>query len=412
MNLGNYIGKRLMRNNPVQSKGKGGGFSKLIINLALSAVAVSVMVMIIAVAIVKGYQQEVRQKIVGFHAPIQVTHLDLNNSFESYPILRDSLMERLVMQREGIHFMQRYAIKAGILKTEEAFEGVVLKGVDESYQWDFFTKNLIAGVVPNAADSNASKQLLISNETARTMQLELGSEVLIYFIQEPPRVRKMKVCGIFDTGLSDLDKLYAFTNIGLVQKLNQWDASQISGYEIGIKPNYNIEMMREEVVALTPYNMGLSTIFEIYPSLFDWLSLLDLNVVIILALMVAVASINMITALLILILERLQMVGIMKAMGATNQQISSIFLWMAGRIIGLGLLIGNLAGVGLALLQKQTGLFKLDAHSYYLNRIPIQLELQDLLWINLLAFGICLLILFLPVRLVARINPVKSIRFN
>jgi lipoprotein-releasing system permease protein len=316
------------------------------------------------------------------------------------------------MQREGIHFMQRYAIKAGILKTEEAFEGVVLKGVDESYQWDFFTKNLIAGVVPNAADSNASKQLLISNETARTMQLELGSEVLIYFIQEPPRVRKMKVCGIFDTGLSDLDKLYAFTNIGLVQKLNQWDASQISGYEIGIKPNYNIEMMREEVAALTPYNMGLSTIFEIYPSLFDWLSLLDLNVVIILALMVAVASINMITALLILILERLQMVGIMKAMGATNQQISSIFLWMAGRIIGLGLLIGNLAGVGLALLQKQTGLFKLDAHSYYLNRIPIQLELQDLLWINLLAFGICLLILFLPVRLVARINPVKSIRFN
>jgi lipoprotein-releasing system permease protein len=222
----------------------------------------------------------------------------------------------------------------------------------------------------------------------------------------------MKVCGIFDTGLSDLDKLYAFTHIGLVQKLNQWDASQISGYEIGIKPNYNIEMMREEVAALTPYNMGLSTIFEIYPSLFDWLSLLDLNVVIILALMVAVASINMITALLILILERLQMVGIMKAMGATNQQISSIFLWMAGRIIGLGLLIGNLAGVGLALLQKQTGLFKLDAHSYYLNRIPIQLELQDLLWINLLAFGICLLILFLPVRLVARINPVKSIRFN
>ena len=220
------------------------------------------------------------------------------------------------------------------------------------------------------------------------------------------------MCGIFDTGLGDLDQLYAFTDIRHVQKLNGWGTNQISGYEIGLKNLANVEVIREEVAAITPYSMGLSTIIELYPSLFDWLSLLDLNVLIILGLMVAVAAINMITALLILILERLQMIGLLKAMGGTHQQIASIFLWMAARIIGRGLLWGNLVGLGLGLIQKYFGILKLDSNAYYLNKVPIALNITDLLWINLLALFICLSLLLLPVSIIARIQPAKTIKFN
>lgn len=379
----------------------------------MSAVAVSVLVMIIAVAIVKGYQREVKQKVVGFHAPIQITHLDLNNSYESYPVMRDITMERLVRNVNGVGFIQRYATKAGILKTDSAFEGIVLKGVDDSYDWQFFYKHLVRGHLPQYKHhEEPANELLISLETARLMQLDTGMTVLIYFVQEPPRVRKLKICGVFDTGLGDLDKLYAFTDIRMVQKLNQWDSSYISGYEIGLEDLEKTEIIREQLVPMVPYNMGLGTIFELYPSLFDWLALLDLNVVIILVLMTAVASINMITALLILILERLSMVGLFKAMGSTNRQVSSIFLYMAARIIGKGLFIGNIVGLGLAVLQKKTGLVRLDPNAYYLNKVPILVVPQDLIWINLLAFVVCMLMLFLPLRLVSNISPAKTIRFN
>jgi len=412
MNIGIFIAGRLMRKASVQSKGKASGFSKLIVNLAMSAVAVSIIVMILAVAIVKGYQKEVKDKIVGFHAPIQISHLAVNNSFESYPISCDSALEFEVPRINGVTHVQRYATKAGIIKTEEAFEGIVLKGVDEGYNWGFFNQNLLEGKVPKWNESKPENELLISLETAKKLQIKVGSEVLVYFIQEPPRVRKLKICGIFDTGLGDLDQLYAFTDMRHVQKLNGWSKNQISGYEIGIANLAEAEVVRENIAILTPYNMGLSTITELYPSLFDWLSLLDMNVVIILSLMVAVASINMITALLILILERLQMIGLLKALGASNKQIAIIFLWMAARIIGIGLFWGNLIGLSLALAQKKFGFIRLDPNAYYLNKVPIAIYPIDLVWINLLAFVICLFLLIFPVRVIAKISPAKTIKFN
>jgi lipoprotein-releasing system permease protein len=197
MNIGIFIAGRLMRKASVQSKGKASGFSKLIVNLAMSAVAVSIIVMILAVAIVKGYQKEVKDKIVGFHAPIQISHLAVNNSFESYPISCDSALEFEVPRINGVTHVQRYATKAGIIKTEEAFEGIVLKGVDEGYNWGFFNQNLLEGKVPKWNESKPENELLISLETAKKLQIKVGSEVLVYFIQEPPRVRKLKICGIF-----------------------------------------------------------------------------------------------------------------------------------------------------------------------------------------------------------------------
>lgn len=397
---------------PLQRNGKGRGFSRLIINLALAAVCIGVMVMILANAIVKGYQHEVRNKLVGFSSPIQISHLDLNNSFESLPIERDTIFEYLARKREGVNHLQIYATKAGIIKTSESFEGLVLKGVSKEYKWDFIKKHLIEGELPELNDSNSSQQILISAITAKRLNFKLGDNLFIYFIQEPPRVRKLKICGIFDTGMGELDELYAYVDIKQVQKLNNWPSNYISGYEIGLEQFSETAKVKDDLAIITPYNMGLSSIFDLYPALFDWLGLLDLNVVIILLLMVAVAAINMITALLILILERTQMIGLMKAMGSSDQQISSIFLWMAGHIIIKGLLLGNLLGIGLAILQLKFGWIKLDQNSYYLNQVPIEINLIDIVYVNVLSFVICILILLIPVKMVSRVEPAKSIKFT
>ncbi len=397
---------------PSQRNAKGSGFSKLIINLATAAVCVSVMVMILAIAIVKGYQHEVRDKLVGFNAPIQISHLDLNNSFESLPISRDTIFEYLTQKKSNITYLQRYATKAGIIKTESAFEGIVLKGVGNDYHFDFLKANLKEGIIPSFQDSSTSQQILISAITARKLNFKLGDKLYIYFIQDPPRVRKLEIAGIFDSGMGELDELYAFVDIRQVQKLNNWSDQEISGYEIGLKDFSQTHLVQTEMAQITPYNMGLSSIFDLYPALFDWLGLLDMNVLIILVLMVAVASINMITALLILILERTKMIGLMKALGGEDKQISTIFLWMAVHIISKGLLWGNLLGIGMAMLQDQFSWIKLDQKSYYLNSVPIELGLVDIALVNIGSFLICLLILLIPVRMVSKVQPIKSIQFN
>lgn len=397
---------------PLQSNGKKAGFSRLIINLAITAVCVSVMVMILAAAIVKGYQNEVRNKLVGFNAPLQITHLDLNNSFESLPIQRDTILEHLCAKKEGVQYIQIYATKAGIIKTDKAFEGIVLKGVDPKFNWKFIEQHLKEGVLPSINDSNFSQEILISAITAKRLNFKLGDPLYIYFIQNPPRVRKLKIAGIFDTGMGELDQLYAFVDIRQVQKLNNWFPEEISGYEIGLNQFADIENKRIELSEITPFNMGLSSIVDLYPALFEWLQLLDLNVIIILFLMAAVAAINMVTALLILILERTQMIGLMKAMGAADHQIFKIFLWMATQIIVKGLLFGNLLGIGLALLQRYFGFVKLDQKSYYLNKVPIELVASDIIYINAFGFFICLLILLLPVRIISKVQPIKSIQFT
>lgn len=397
---------------PLQSKRKQSGFSKLIINLAFSAVCVSVMVMILAICVVKGYQNQVKGKLAGFHAPIQLANLDLNKSFESVPLERDSLLEVLVPQQKGVVFLQTFATKAGIIKTEEAFEGIVLKGVGSDYNWDFLAKHLKEGALPLLNDSQVSQEILISRLTANRMQFKLGDALFVYFIQEPPRVRKFKISGIFDSGMGELDELYAFVDIKQVQKLNNWSKFEVSGYEIGLNQLEDMEHMQTSLSEFVPFNMAINTIAEMYPALFDWLILLDMNVLIILLLMLAVAAINMVTALLILILERTQMIGLLKAMGAKDQLISEIFIWMAAQIIIKGLFFGNLIGLGLAFLQQKFAWLKLDQKSYYLNQVPIEFDWQLIIGVNFLSFFICMILLLIPARFVAKVNPVKTIQFK
>jgi lipoprotein-releasing system permease protein len=244
------------------------------------------------------------------------------------------------------------------------------------------------------------------------MQFKLGDALFVYFIQEPPRVRKFKIVGIFDSGMGELDELYAFVDIKQVQKLNNWSKFEVSGYEIGLNQLEDMEHMQTSLSEFVPFNMAINTIAEMYPALFDWLILLDMNVLIILLLMLAVAAINMVTALLILILERTQMIGLLKAMGAKDQLISEIFIWMAAQIIIKGLFFGNLIGLGLAFLQQKFAWLKLDQKSYYLNQVPIEFDWQLIIGVNFLSFFICMILLLIPARFVAKVNPVKTIQFK
>ena len=400
-----FIARRL-------SSQKGSGSSQLIIRIAMGAVALSIAVMIMAIAIVKGYQSEIRSKIIGFSTHIQISHLDMNNSFETKPIYRDTLLEKLLKQQQEVSHLQPFAIKAGILKTKNDFAGVVLKGVDSTFDWRFLQQHLRQGNTLKFSSEETSTDMFISQILANKLQLSLNDKVLLYLAQEPPRVRRFNITGIYNTGLSEMDELYAFVDMRQVQKLNSWNEFAISGYEIGINDYHKIDQVTNELLAFLPYNLEIHTIRDLYPQLFDWLGLLDLNVWVIIILMVIVACINMTTALLILIIERSNMIGMLKAIGANNKTISKVFIYMASYLILIGMLIGNLVGIGIALSQYYWGWFQLSQESYYLSKVPIQLDILDIGLINLGSFIICFLILLLPAQFVSRISPIKAIQFQ
>jgi lipoprotein-releasing system permease protein len=391
---------------------KGSGSSRLIIRIATGAVALSIAVMIVSIAIVKGYQTEIRSKIIGFSTHIQISHLDMNNSFETTPVYRDTVLEKMLVSNPEVSHLQPFAIKAGILKTKEDFVGVVLKGVDSSFDWRFLQQHLISGSVPRIHPDSVSTELFISKVLADKLKLKLHDKVLLYIAQEPPRVRRFTVSGIYNTGLEEMDQLYAFVDMRQVQKLNMWADYTISGYEIGLNDYTKLDLTSSELLGILPYNLEIHTIRDLYPQLFDWLGLLDLNVWVIIILMVIVACINMTTALLILIVERSNMVGILKAIGGSNKSIAYIFIYMASYLIFWGLILGNIAGITVCLSQSYFGWFKLSQEAYYLSEVPIQLEWKDILMINAGSFGICYLVLLLPASFVSRITPVKAIRFE
>lgn len=405
MNFPFFIAKRLSTN-------RQSGFSGLIIRIAIAAVAISIAVMIIAVAIVKGYQYEIRNKITGFSSHIQISRLDMNNSFETTSLKSDSLMEHLIASQQGIQHIQKIAIKAGIIKTKDEFEGIVLKGVDRDYDWKFIQQHIQQGKVLFLNDSLTSNDIVLSQKTVDKLKLKMGDAVIIYFVQDPPRARKFTLAGIYKTGFDEMDQLYAFADMRHVQKLNNWQSNDISGYEISIDDYKQLDVMADKILSFVPYNMEVKTIRQIHPQLFDWLNLLDLNVVIIIILMIVVACINMSTALLILIVERSNMIGVMKALGTRNLTVAKLFLYMATYLMIGGMVIGNIVGVGLCVLQQKFSLFKLNQEAYYLSEVPIQFTLNDILLINVGAFIVCILVMIIPSRFVLRITPVKAIRFE
>ncbi|WP_439696358.1 ABC transporter permease [Mucilaginibacter sp. AW1-7] len=388
-------------------------FSKLIVRIAIIGIMLGLGVMILSLAIVKGFKHEIREKVRGFAGDIRVIKFDLNSSYESSPIVEDAGFIARMRKSPLITHVMPTATKPGIIKANNEIEGVVLKGVDKTYDWTYFKKMMVAGDVIDFKDSvEVQKEIMLSQQTANRLKLQVGDKLLMYFVQEPLRKRQFKIKGIFNIGVEEVDKTFVIGSLSLINRLNDWKPGEIGQYELRVADFDQVDFAADQLDQVLPVRLKSRTVIEDYPNIFEWLKLLDVNSVVMLVLMVIVAVINMISALLIMILERTAMIGMFKAMGASNWNIRKIFLYNATYLIGLGLLLGNALGLGLGYFQQQTHFFKLDQASYYMTFVPVQFGLWDVLLLNLGTLIICLLVLIVPSMLVSRISPVKAIRFK
>lgn len=388
-------------------------FSKFIINIAMIATAFSVAVMILATALISGFQQVISDKIFSFWGHLHITQFQVNAGplTEQTPFTADPSLEAGFLQYPHITSVNKFATKSVIVKTEKETEGMIFKGIDRDSRLGFLTE----GRPLRFSDSGYASEMIISENTAALLQLKLNDGVIVYFVRGdglPPRVRKLTVCGIYKTGIEEYDKAYIIGDINLVRRLNDWEPDEIGGYEVFLDDYRLMDSARSHIGERLPDELTVRSMQEIYPNIFDWLGLQNKNEAIILIIMTIVAIINMTTAILILILERTNMVGILKALGMRNGAIQGIFIYQAGYIVLAGIIIGNILGIGLALLQQQTGFFKLPEESYYMTVAPIAMQWWKVLMINAVTLGICLLILLVPTLLTRNILPVKAIQFK
>lgn len=414
MNLELFIARRL-----VTGKESKGYVSRAIVRFTTIGISLGLAVMIISVAVVTGFKKEISNKIIGFGAHIQIENYDSNASFETRPISANQKFMPELRSLPGLKHIQTFGIKAGIIKTDEEIQGVVLKGVDKNYDWTFFKKNLIDGNVLTIPDSAPSNQILISKTTASSLKLKTGDDVGMYFVQNPPRVRRFKIAGIYETGLEEFDKIYVIGDIRHVRKLNDWDSTQISGLELSVNDFSQVDKMKglvENIVGLDlmPDGSALKTssIKDKNTQMFDWLNLVNLNAWIILFLMLLVAGFNMVSSLMILILERTNMIGLLTSLGAQSVSIRRIFIFQSGFLILKGLFWGNLIGLGLCFLQYHFKIIKLNQSLYFLSSVPINFNLFYFLLLNIGTLIAVLLMLIIPSMIISRISPDSTLRYN
>lgn len=405
LNFSWFIARRLQL-------GSGSDFTRRITGIAVAAVAISAAVMMLALFVSGGYQKEIRNKITGFQAHIQLMQLDMNNSYERQPVDMNPKLENDLRHTASVVRFQRFAIKPGIIKTDDQFQGILLKGFDTSLNETYLQSSMLRGRLPHWGDTLTSHEIAISENIATKLHLSCDSTLTMYFIQDPPRVRQFTICGIYQTGLDELDDMYAFVDLRQIRRLNGWKANQINGYEVWGKGFESIPPLQSDLAEITPVNLEIRSVTDMYPALFDWLNLLDTNVFIIIALMLAVAAINMITALLILIIERSQMIGTFKLLGAPNRTILVLFTLLGSRIVVRGLIYGNILGLLLAWIQHATGIITLSQKDYFIRCVPIYFDWISLIYLNLFTIIICFLILLLPAAYVSRIRPAKVIRWD
>ena len=406
MNFEYFISRR------IRSK-KGDSFSRPIIRVSIAGISLGLTVMLISVAILQGFQKQVRDKVAGFGAHIQVTAFDSNNSFEPSPIhLQDASIEEIA-GIPGVAGVHPFCLKAGIIKTEEEIHGVVLKGVEPSYNWSFFSEKLVSGHLPDLSTDAPSGDVLISSRIARLLGYAPGDDLRMYFIiDNTARGRKFRISGIYDTGLGEFDEMYVFGDSRHIQRLNQWDSSMVSGVEVRLKYFSDIEKVSDQIYNTVSYKLNTQTIKQLYPQIFDWIEIQDINVFIILVLMALVSGITVISTLLILILEHTRDIGLLKALGAETGSIRKIFIYATGYIAGYGLLWGNVAALGLIYLQYKTGFIPLPEESYFVSSVPVTIGLPEILIINIATLAVCVLMMLIPSLVIRFIVPVKALRFE
>ncbi len=396
--------------------------SQKIIRIALFGIALGLAVMIVSVAVVTGFKKEVRNKVIGFGSHIQVINFDSRNSYELSPISSNQPFLQKLKTIDEIKNVQVFATKPGMIKTEEYIQGIVFKGVDNRYNWDFFQKNLVEGRLPLLNDSTRVNEIILSEQVSKLLRLKLDNSAILYFVNEneiTPRLLQLKVCGIYRTSLEEFDKLFVFGDIKQIQRLNNWKADKISGFEIEVSDFNKIEeteqLVRNAVIDYSEENSNIlrtENITRMYPQIFDWLKILDMNVWVILILMILVASFNMISGLLVLILERSTMIGVLKALGSPNWSIRKVFLYLSVFLTSRGMLWGNAIGITLILIQKTFEVIKLDPTTYYVDVVPMNFSLLHLLLLNVGSIIITTVMLVIPSYLVSKISPEKSIRFD
>jgi lipoprotein-releasing system permease protein len=393
-------------------KGSKKQYSRLIINISITSIAIGVAVMLLAMSIVTGFQKTIRDKVSGFGAHITITHYDLNQSYESEPIALRQPYIGAIKRLNNVRNIQPYANKAGIIKQKEAIEGIVLKGVDSTYNWDYMKQTLRKGEILGF-DSASGKKIMISKIVADKLGIEVGDKVSMYFIQDPPRMRAYTICGIFETGMSQFDAKFAFVNIDQIRKLNNWEKGEVDGFEIVLRDFSKIRETAEEVSSQLPYDQKSQTIIETNPDLFDWIGMFDTNMYILIGLIVIISTITVISTLLILILEQSTTIGILKAMGANHHSITKIFVQVAGTIILKGMIIGNTVALSLSLIQKYTHLIPLKQDLYYMDAVPINLNPLHYLLINAGVFVITSFFAYLPIYAITRkISTIQAIRYQ
>lgn len=415
MNLPLFIAKRIYGSRDARKK-----VSRPAIAIAVAGIAIGLAVMMVSIAVVLGFKHSVQNKVIGFGAHIQVTNFMTQMSAGIYPIQMDDSMMTVIRKIPGVRHAERFAYKQGILKTDSDFLGVMFKGVGPEFDARFIKQNMVEGSVPQFSDKASGNHILISKLMADKLHLKAGQRIFGYFIDESGvRLRRFTVQGIYQTNLNQYDETICFTDLYTVTKLNAWQPGLASGAEVLVNDFNRVDDVERtfiERVNKTEDRYGNTyssqTIRESNPQIFNWLELLDLNVWIIIALMIIVASVTMISGLLIIILECTSMIGVMKALGATNGTIRHIFLWFAAFVIGKGILIGNAIGLSLILLQQHFELVELDPTIYYVKAVPVEFNWLLFLLINAFTFIVCLIVLIAPSFLISHISPTKSIRFE
>jgi len=413
LNTSYFIAKTLIKGNKEDKK-----TSNIIANIAVLGTALSVLVMIVSIFISSGFKKNIHDKAEGFSADFQIINHDANFSYDLKPIVLKEEKKQAIRKIEGVESLAQFITKPAVVKYHKNIEGVVLKAYDDNFDNQFLKKEIIEGKWPDFDN----KEILISQHIAQKLNIKLGDKIIVYFVQNPIRFRKLKVTAIYNTNLQDFDKLFCFVSMPLLQKINHWKKEEVNGYEILINKDFSEEKLREKIenkIAAPIYQnqekesiLKLVSVQDKYPQLFFWLSLLDSNVLIIIILMIFVSAVNLISALLIIIIENINKIGLLKAFGATNKEIRHIFLYYSIYLTLKGVLIGNLLALLLVFLQYQYHLIPLDAEHYYMSFVPVNFDWIALFWINIVSIPLIIIILTVPTHYIAKISPVKVIRFQ
>lgn len=414
LNTEYYIARRFA----VDKEGKK-LLSRSIVRLSVFSISLSIAVMIITMAVVTGFKKEIRIKAVGFGSHIQILNFDSNNSFESNPISSKQNFLPALREIKGINHIQVFATKPGIIKAGKENQGVIAKGIGSDYDWSFFQDNLIEGSLFELSDSSKSNEVLISTKLASMLQLKTGDEFPMFFFDKRPRPRRFRVSGLFETSLDEFDKQFILVDIKHIRQLYGWEEDKISGFEILIDDYKNIDRITQHVQNIAAYHflddgsrLKVVNIKEKYPQIFQWLNLLDMNVLVILILMIIVAIVNMISGVIILILDRTHTIGLLKAIGTNNKSIKKIFLYQSLFLIVKGLLTGNILAILICYLQDKFQLLKLDQASYFIDYVPVNLTAPIVILTNLGSLLLIFLAMYLPAIIIVRIDPVKTLRYN